>query len=72
MSEKNLTLGEDVLVGAAAISGFMFGRPQDRRRVYYLAERKRLPVFHLGAVICARRSVLVSWISNQEAKTFDT
>jgi hypothetical protein len=62
----NYELSADILRGADEIAGFMFGDPKQRRRVYHLAENGGLPVFRLGAVICARRSVLLTWIANQE------
>jgi hypothetical protein len=54
-----LSLAEDLLMGAAAISMFMFGTPDDRRKVYWMAESGQLPVFRLGAVLCARRSSIL-------------
>ena len=59
-------VGQDILRGAQAISGFLFGE-SCARRVYYLVERRGLPVFRLGSMICARRSVLTQWIELQEA-----
>jgi hypothetical protein len=47
---------------------FIFGTPESRRKVYYLAECCRLPVFRLGSMLCARRSVLLKWIAGQESK----
>jgi hypothetical protein len=62
------TLAPDLLRGAGQIAGFMFGEPAHRRKVYHLAETSRLPVFKLGAVLCARRSVLMAWIASQEKR----
>lgn len=59
-------LSTDLLRGADQIAGFLFGNPGERRKVYHLAETSRLPVFRLGAVLCARRSVLIGWITQQE------
>jgi hypothetical protein len=47
---------------------FLFGDRGSRRKVYYLAECSRLPVFRLGSVLCARKSVLLQWISGQERR----
>ncbi len=58
----------DLLRGADAIADFVYGDPALRRRIYHLAERKQLPVFRLGAVLCARRSVLLRWIAAQESE----
>lgn len=63
------TLAEDVLHGADAIAEFLFGSPGGRRKVYYLAETSRLPVFRLGSALCARRSVIMEWISRQEHRS---
>ena len=59
---------DDLLEGAAAIALYLFGTREKRRKVYYLAAHSRLPVFKLGAEICARRSVLRSWVENQERR----
>lgn len=61
-------LGGDMLRGAEAISEFLFGTGGDRRKVYHLASTGALPCFNLGAVLCARRSVLMQFIAEQEAK----
>jgi len=46
----------------------MFGNKSQRRKIYHLAETSRLPVFRLGSVLCARRSVLMAWIADQEQR----
>ncbi len=61
-------IADDLLRGADEIAEFIFGKKGGRRKVYYLAETSHLPVFRLGAVLCARRSVLLSWISGQESR----
>ena len=61
-------LSDDILRGANAIAGFLFGNAAQRRKVYHLAETSRLPVFRLGSVLCARRTVLLSWIADQEQR----
>jgi hypothetical protein len=40
----------------------------DRRKVYYLAECTKLPAFRLGSVLCARRSVRLSWIARHKSR----
>jgi hypothetical protein len=50
------------------IAEFIFGERGSRRKVYYLPECSRLPVFRLGSVLCARKSVLLQWISGQESR----
>jgi hypothetical protein len=60
-------LADDLLRGASEIGDFIFGKGgSNRRKVYYLAECSRLPIFRLGSVLCARRSVLMQWIAGQE------
>ena len=61
-------LADDLLRGADEIAEFVFGARGSRRKVYYLAETSHLPVFRLGAVLCARRSVLLRWIAGQESR----
>lgn len=62
-------LADDLLRGADAIAEFIFGAGKNsRRKIYYLAECTRLPVFRLGSVLCARRSVIMSWIAGQESR----
>jgi hypothetical protein len=61
-------LADDILRGADEIAEFIFGARGSRRKVYYLAECTRLPVFRLGSVLCARRSVLMRWIEGQEER----
>jgi hypothetical protein len=62
-------LADDILRGADEIAEFIFGERGSRRKVYYLAECTKLPVFRLGSVLCARRSVLLNWIAGQESRT---
>jgi hypothetical protein len=61
-------LADDLLLGAKEISKFIFGPEGKRRQVYYLVEYARLPVFRLGTMLCARRSVLLNWIAMQESR----
>ena len=65
-SNVSQELADDLLRGADEIAEFIFGGRASRRKVYYLAETSHLPVFRLGSVLCARRSVLLKWISGQE------
>ena len=59
-------LADDILRGADEIARFLFGGQASRRKVYYLAECTHIPIFRIGAVLCARRSVLLKWITAQE------
>ena len=63
------TLADDLLRGADAIATFVFGNVKHRRKVYYYATdaKLRMPVFRIGAIICARKSTLLEWIEQQEA-----
>jgi hypothetical protein len=56
----------DLLRGAAAIAEFLFGDRKFRRRVFYLAERSRVPIFRFRSQLCARKSTLMKWIEEQE------
>jgi hypothetical protein len=62
------SLAGDILHGANGIAEFLYGDRKLRRKVYNLVETARLPHFRLGAVICARKSVLLGWIESQEAQ----
>jgi hypothetical protein len=68
-SIKQEELAEDLLCGADEIARFLFGPNESRRKVYYLVACTRLPVFRLGTRLCARRSVLLRWITAQENRT---
>jgi len=65
---EQITLANDLLRGADAIAEFVFGSPKHKRKIYYLATeaKLRIPVFRIGAVICARKSTLIDWIERQE------
>lgn len=65
-------LADDMLRGADEIATFIFGKRGGRRKIYYLAETSHLPVFRLGSVLCARRSVLMRWIAGQENRVLIT
>jgi hypothetical protein len=58
----------DLLRGADAIADFIYGDPRERRKVYHLAEKSRLPLFRLGTQLCARKSKLLHWIEEQEGR----
>jgi hypothetical protein len=59
---------QDLLRGAEEIAEFLFGDQKLRRQVYHLAATTKLPTFKLGSMICARKSVLLKWIENQEGR----
>lgn len=65
-----IDLADDLLEGAAKISKYVFGcsGKKARRKIYYLAQKCRFPVFRLGSVLCARKSVVLGWIKGQEER----
>jgi hypothetical protein len=69
--EAEPALADDLLRGAQEIAEFMFGDRTERRQVYHLASEvraeDRLPVFRLGAILCARKSTLLAWVAKREA-----
>ncbi|MEJ0047149.1 MAG: hypothetical protein WDN04_14305 [Rhodospirillales bacterium] len=68
MSGADEDLAADILRGAEELAQFLFGDKGQRRKVYHLAATSNLPVFKLGSMICARKSILVSWIAEQESR----
>jgi hypothetical protein len=63
------SLADDLLEGAGKIAGFIFGNEADRRKVYHLLESKNPPPhFRLGSILCARKSALLAWVAEQEAR----
>lgn len=62
-------ISEDLLEGAEAIAAFLFGDRKKRRAIYNLVEKNALPVFRLGATLCARKSTLTAFISDSERET---
>lgn len=65
-SVHELQVSADILRGASQIAAFLFGSSNHKRKVYYLAERDFLPVFRVGAILCARKSTLIEWIVAME------
>ena len=61
-------LAADILRGAEELAQFLFGSRDQRRKVYHLSATSNLPVFKLGSMICARKSVLLKWIAEQESR----
>jgi hypothetical protein len=68
MAEDNNDLSRDLLRGADEIAQFLFGAENRRRKVYHLVATSKLPVFKLGSMICARKSILLKWIEDQEGR----
>lgn len=59
-------LADDMLEGAEAIAAFIWGDKAKKRRIYYLADTKQLPVFRLGDHLHARKSQLRAFIAQKE------
>ena len=60
-------LADDLLMGAAAISTFMFGAADQRRRIYWMADVGQLPVFRIGSILCARKSSILKTVELHES-----
>jgi hypothetical protein len=67
-NDNDPELAEDLLRGAKEIAIFLYGSPNFRRRVFHLIATSKLPHFKLGSMICARKSVLLHWIKQQEER----
>jgi hypothetical protein len=59
---------EDLLIGASAISAFLYGTAKKRRAVYHLAEKGVLPGFKWGGVLVARKSTLLEFLATRERR----
>ncbi len=68
MTEEGTPFAEDMLRGADEIAAFLFGSRSERRKVYHLASTSNLPIFKLGSMLCARKTVLMAWIEAQEQR----
>ena len=71
---SSIELADDTLHGAQQIAEFLYGdREQTHvRRVYHNASpasANRLPTFRLSNMICARKSTILEWIKQQEARS---
>src|SRR6476646_7114332 len=63
------TLADDLLRGAGAISVFVYGTEEMRREVY--RNVGGLPIFHIGSLLCARKSSILAHIAQQEAAAIE-
>ena len=68
MTDDRTAFADDLLRGAEEIAQFLFGDRGQRRKVYHLASTSTLPVFKLGSLLCARKSVLLKWVEAQEGR----
>jgi hypothetical protein len=60
---------EPAIRGAEAIAEFIFGDRLHRRKVYYLAECSKIPIYRLGSTLCLRPSAYHKWIKEQETRS---
>jgi hypothetical protein len=58
-------LADDLLSGAAAIAAYMWGDPDRVRDIY--RNPADLPLFHMGGMVCARKSSLRAHVAELEA-----
>jgi hypothetical protein len=72
LDSHDINFADDLLKGADQISEFLYGDMNHRRKVYHLAETSRIPIFRLGSVLCARRSVILAWVAQQERRVWPT
>jgi hypothetical protein len=68
MTERDPEFAKDMLRGAEEIAQFLYGSAEQRRKVYHLAATSNLPIFKLGSMLCARKSVLLKWVEDQELR----
>jgi phosphoribosylaminoimidazole carboxylase (NCAIR synthetase) len=68
MTEQEQEFAADILRGAEEIALYLYGKREERRKIYHLNRTSRLPTFKLGSMICARRSVLLKWVQSQEER----
>lgn len=62
-------LFEDLLVGVAAITRFIWGPDANPRKGYRAIDPNRMPVFKIGSRLHARKSRLMRWIAEQEDRS---
>jgi hypothetical protein len=68
-NEKPLDEGDERIIrGADAIAEYIFGDRRHRRKIYYLAECSKIPIWRLGSTLCLRPATYESWIKAQEIK----
>jgi hypothetical protein len=67
-ADDSVGFSQDLLRGASEIAEYLFGDGRLRRKVYHLVATSNVPVFKLGSIICARKSILLNWIEDQEMR----
>ena len=71
LGDSQVNLSDDLLQGADEIAEFLYGDRKKRRQVYHLVQKRCLPVFKFGAMLCARRTRLVAHIEEMETKAIE-
>jgi|SRR5258707_10197888 hypothetical protein len=66
MTEHDPEFAKDLLRGAEEIAQFLFGDRALRRKAYHLVASSNFPAFRLGSLVCARKSVVLEWVKDQE------
>jgi hypothetical protein len=66
MTDHDPEFADDLLHGVEVIAQFLFGDRKLRWKVYHLVATSNLSTFKLGSTICARKSVLLKWMKDQE------
>jgi excisionase family DNA binding protein len=56
-------MNSDILKGSKAIAAWL---GISERTIRHQVSNGRLPIFRIGAAICARKSTLTAWIADQE------
>jgi hypothetical protein len=65
---SNEKADDRVIRGADAIAEYIFGDRRHRRKIYYLAECSKIPIWRLGSTLCLRPATYESWIKGQESR----
>jgi len=68
MTKHDPEFAKYLLRGAEEIAQFLFGDRELRRKVYHLVATSNFPVFKLGSMVCARKSVVLEWVKDQEQR----
>jgi hypothetical protein len=63
-----IEVDDRIIRGADAIAEYIFGDRRHRRKVYYLAECSKLPIWRLGSTLCLRPATYEKFIKDQESR----
>jgi len=63
-----IKVDDRIIRGADAIAEYIFGDRRHRRKIYYLAECSKIPIWRLGSTLCLRPATYESWIKDQETR----